>query len=379
MALIGNYNVFNKTPGRYLAGTSTCDRSDFNRAGASRNCYYNDGGNFSTNGSTNPTHLLFTYAKQVGYTPPFTWNISQYGGGMAINAIGTSVIVFPLVPQQPMLASITGSGTLTASILGLGNIISALTGSSSFSATISANGNIVLSATGSGTLTANILGNGLGALSLTGSGSLSATANLFINMIAAMTGSSGFNASINSLVAMLCSMTGSSTISIDITGQQPMSASITGSGSLIGNLSAFAEMVSNLLGSGLLSGTTTATAFMSENIVVTGTGLNSANVGQYVWQSILSQFSADPNSAAAKLLASASAGDPWSTVLPGSYTSEQAGSILAQLQTYIDELHKIQGLDASNPATTTQTTLIAGDINIDITGDGINSTTFTRQ
>ena len=51
---------------------------------------------------------------------------------------------------------------------------------------------------------------------------------------------------------------------------------------------------------------------------------------------------------------------------------------LAELQLKIDELHRIGGLDPLNPATTTTVDIIAGDINIDITGDGETSTTFTR-
>lgn len=44
-----------------------------------------------------------------------------------------------------------------------------------------------------------------------------------------------------------------------------------------------------------------------------------------------------------------------------------------------DELHRIQGLQAASPATTTQSTWTAGDIEIAITGDGTTSTTMTRQ
>ena len=51
---------------------------------------------------------------------------------------------------------------------------------------------------------------------------------------------------------------------------------------------------------------------------------------------------------------------------------------LIELQLKIDELHKIGGLDISNPATTTQDEIIVGDIKIDITGDGETTTTFTR-
>lgn len=51
---------------------------------------------------------------------------------------------------------------------------------------------------------------------------------------------------------------------------------------------------------------------------------------------------------------------------------------IADVQTLADELHKIQGLDAANPMTVTPTTRVAGDIDLDITGDGETTTTVTR-
>lgn len=44
-----------------------------------------------------------------------------------------------------------------------------------------------------------------------------------------------------------------------------------------------------------------------------------------------------------------------------------------------DELHKIQGLDVDNPATITPALRSAGDINLDLSGDGENITIITRQ
>ncbi len=41
-------------------------------------------------------------------------------------------------------------------------------------------------------------------------------------------------------------------------------------------------------------------------------------------------------------------------------------------------LATVQGLDPNNPATTTQTNLDAGNVHIDITGDQVTTTTFTR-
>jgi hypothetical protein len=52
---------------------------------------------------------------------------------------------------------------------------------------------------------------------------------------------------------------------------------------------------------------------------------------------------------------------------------------IATIETQVDELHKIQGLDTSNPMTVTPTTRVAGAIELELTGDGETSTTVTRQ
>jgi len=47
--------------------------------------------------------------------------------------------------------------------------------------------------------------------------------------------------------------------------------------------------------------------------------------------------------------------------------------------TLVDELHKLQGLDASNPMTVTQTARTVGSITQVISGDGASTTTVTRS
>jgi hypothetical protein len=152
-----------------------------------------------------------------------------------------------------------------------------------------------------------------------------------------------------------------------------------GSGDLNAAMSAFANMIVAMEGSGGLDATIAAYGNMSIDIVVTGTGLSTANVGQAVWEAIVSQFSSNPDSAAAKLLSAGSAGDPWSTSLPAAYTGTQAGAIMDRIQSLVDELHKIQGLDAANPMNVTPISRTAGGITLEITGDGETTTTVTRQ
>lgn len=49
------------------------------------------------------------------------------------------------------------------------------------------------------------------------------------------------------------------------------------------------------------------------------------------------------------------------------------------IEAKIIELWKLQGLDISNPMTVTPTQRVAGDVDLAITGDGLTTTTVTRQ
>lgn len=54
-------------------------------------------------------------------------------------------------------------------------------------------------------------------------------------------------------------------------------------------------------------------------------------------------------------------------------------SLITGIQSLVDELHKLNGLDAANPMTVTPSARTAGDISQAITGDGTSTTTVTRQ
>jgi hypothetical protein len=55
------------------------------------------------------------------------------------------------------------------------------------------------------------------------------------------------------------------------------------------------------------------------------------------------------------------------------------GKLLDTVQIMMDELHKIQGLDINNPMVVTPSTRTAGDITLDLTGDGSTISIVTRQ
>lgn len=193
----------------------------------------------------------------------------------------------------------------------------------------------------------------------------------------ALTGSGTITGSLSLIIQLACEILASGTISASLVGKLEMASALAGEGNLTASLNLIAFVVSELTGSGTMSGTFFGTASLEANISSSST-LSPENLAAAVWNSIAASFNT-AGTMGNKMNSAASAGDPWSTDLPASYTGTQAGNILALIKTLVDELHKIQGLDLNNPSTTTPTNWDAGDIHIEITGDGINSTTMTRQ
>lgn len=170
-------------------------------------------------------------------------------------------------------------------------------------------GEMALRSDGDGDLEADLIPAKLLEATFSGSGDLSAIGSLVVSL------------SVN--------MDGSGTISATIAGRLAMSADFTGSGDIDAALSGIADLVADLTGVGDIDATISAIGEMSVDITVTGTGLSTANVGAAVWAA-LSAANNEAGTMGAKLNAAASAGDPWTTELPGSYTGDEAGAIVGQ-------------------------------------------------
>lgn len=213
--------------------------------------------------------------------------------------------------------------------------------------------------TGEGEFTITSLAKGLAAQSdITASGNIT-TANLSL------------------IIQLACDLLGTCTVSASLVGKLEMAAALAGSGSITAALSIVAYCVSEITGNGTVSAGLRGDVDLAADITSSST-LSPESLAAAVWNSIAASFNT-AGTMGNKLNSAASAGDPWSTALPGSYASGEAGAILAQIQTLVDELHKIQGLDAANPMTVTPNSRVAGSVDLAITGDGETSTTVTRQ
>jgi len=185
------------------------------------------------------------------------------------------------------------------------------------------------------------------------------------------------SANLSLIIQLACDLLASGTISASLVGKLEMASALAGSGDLTASLNLIAFVVSELTGSGTMSGTFFGTASLSADISSSST-LSPENLAAAVWNSIAASFNT-AGTMGNKMNSAASAGDPWSTPLPGSYLSTEAGGILSQIQTLVDELHRLQGLDAANPVTITPTSRTTTGIDIAIGGDGETISTLERQ
>lgn len=165
MALIGNYSVLTKGPGRFLAGSTTSAevgvRSNWTKSGATRNRLYVD----------QSATANYKRAEPQGYYPPYTNFIPQTRGelGTSSHMVGAGALTGSGALGMAVAASLTGDGALTA----LGQLVV------SAAANLSGGGNITA---------ADLRGFLLAVANLSGSGDLAAAIRADAQMASGVTG-----------------------------------------------------------------------------------------------------------------------------------------------------------------------------------------------
>lgn len=317
----------------------------------------------------------------TGSYPPYSYILSPKGGLLSSTTTLYGINIFENLNLAGGLNGDTlfaGVGDLTGQLGALAYLISALSGAGDLSGNIQGSVSIAASLVGSGDLTGalgaliDILADLNGAGDLTGSiaGALQAASNLI--------GSGDLVGGIQAVVQILSNLTGTSSLTAAIIGQWSMISAVSGGSTLTGDINALAHILSDLVSSGTISLTSGAVPGSLAAIITSCGDLSPESLASAVWSALQTSIN-NPGTAGAALLAAGSAGDPWSTILPSTYTGTQAGAILDRIQILMDELHKIQGLDVSTPMTVTPTQRTAGAIDLAITGDGETITVVTRQ
>jgi hypothetical protein len=168
MALLGNYSVLNKIPGRNLGGPTLSDtRANWNATGAERNSRFGEAG------------MSTLAARPVGYYPPYTWALPTTNGQMlsAFQIAGVGAFTGSGAMGVNGAASIAGVGTLTADMQLIVSAVAALTGTGTLTASVVAVLNAAADLAGIGALTATINAIGSFAAALAGTGTIAPVIN----------------------------------------------------------------------------------------------------------------------------------------------------------------------------------------------------------
>ena len=321
MALLGNYSVLTKNPGRAFAGPTVSDnRSNFSKSGAARGMF--------TGWAALPTFS----SVPNGYRPGYGWTIAIKGGGMASKTSigGSGAVSLNLAGGLNGVAALSGSGDLTnTAIQWIIQAVAAITATGDFSAAVTGSLNAAADLAGAGDVTGSL--NALFSIfaDLAGSGDLTGDGVGTLAATAALTGSGAVTAAaLNGALDAIAALSGSGTFAGTADAIWNMVSDLIGSGEAAGTINALANLVADVPGEGAVSAAPTAKAFMGAEITVTGDLLTSANVGDAVW-SAMAAANNSPGSMGERLNAAGSSGDPWGTPLPGSYPAGSAGYILS--------------------------------------------------
>lgn len=163
-----------------------------------------------------------------------------------------------------------------------------------------------------------------------GSGDLTAHMAMGRNCSATLSGSGDIvPPSLSLLTQLACTILGQGGLSANMVGTVQMAATLAGQGDLDGALSMISWMTANLTGSGTVSPSSSmfGTANMSANIYVNTGTASAKELAAEVWESLAADFN-NAGTMGQKLNGAGSAGDPWTTALPGPYAAGTAGKIV---------------------------------------------------
>jgi hypothetical protein len=237
-------------------------------------------------------------------------------------------------------ATLDGTSTLNGNLGALAYLITSISGTNTLSGDIQGAVNIAANLAGSGDLTG-----ALGALisilaDLNGNGELTGDIAGALSAVASLSGTGDLVGAIQGSVSILSDLTGSGDLTAAIIGNWDMAVSISGSGTITSDIQALAHLMSDLIASGdlvLTSGTTPGD--MSCDISSSST-LSPENLAAAVWNSIAAAY--NNTGTMGEIMNNVGAGaDPWTTVLPGSYTGDQAGAIVDRLETLIKQVKSL--------------------------------------
>lgn len=158
-----------------------------------------------------------------------------------------------------------------------------------------------------------------------------------INIISNLDGTSSLTANLSLITSMIASLTGSSSVTAALVGVVQCASSLSGTGNLNGGLNIVAYLQSALSGTTNITASLRGTLGMEADIFVNQSQATVDEIVAGVWNAIAADFNT-AGTMGNKLNSAGSSGDPWSTILPGTYTGDQAGAIVDRLEDLIKQV-----------------------------------------
>lgn len=378
MALLGNYAVIHKSPAKFLTGTTLYgDRANWNKPGMMRSAGMGSGNNWRLASIPDGFGVFGAWMlpETAGaMTARYAARLSVDGLGNGAEGLGypaSGVMSLDAVGDAVKLYN--GSGTAAFFVLTSG-IMSGVVGASAVSS-------VTISGSAQPTGLGIVVGSTL--LQLTPAGELSVilglagTANTTIDAYSTNVYAKGY-------------LTGAISFSLGVSGMAVAQLGVPGVGYVTITASGITKGVGHLESDANIQLTGSLVSYALG--IMQGSNINVSEltpeaIASAVWQSIATSFNSS-GTMGNKVNSAASAGDPWTTALPGAYADGTAGKIIAKLgtdnvlsstqQEMLIEIYRLLGLDPTTPLVVTTTTRTAGDIEQTISGDANTSVTVQR-
>lgn len=175
-----------------------------------------------------------------------------------------------------------------------------------------------------------------------GAASVSASAANGINILSSISGTSSLGSNLSIVASLNATINGLGTVTAALVGSIAMEAALNGTSNVSAQLNLISNMVATMVGSGTIStASLNGKLSMEADIFVNQSEATVIQIVEAVWNALAADYNTS-GTMGAKLNSAGSSGDPWSTILPGGYTGDEAGALL------LAYLKKIKAISSAN-------------------------------
>jgi hypothetical protein len=216
-----------------------------------------------------PRPALWIPARAASGTDAITPSLS--GGGslsatltplhrFTVALTGAGGLTATVTPLHPITVPLSGAGSLAATLTSLQRLTATLAGSGALTAAVTPLQEIAVPLAGVGSLAATISRYQLLAPALTGAGALTAAVTLYQRFTVSVAGAGQMSASLGPLLTVTVPLAGGGALTATLTPYQRLQVALTGSGSLAATLSQYANLIAALAGAGALTAVISGTS-----------------------------------------------------------------------------------------------------------------------